>query len=97
MSSHPWTLFEIKFLIMRWKSSSLMSKRFSVLQENTGSLLDLSIGYLEREKNELKRLTFCLKSEIRVVLNERGGIVRIILLLRELFITDQYGLADIFG
>ena len=53
--------------------------------------------YLEREKNELKRLTFSLKSEIRVELNERGGIVRIILLLRELFITDQYDLADIFG
>ena len=43
----------------------------------------------------LKRLDFCLKSEIRVPLNKRRGVVEIFL-LQKLFIMDHENQADVF-
>lgn len=60
---------------------------FSVLQANTGSLLDILIGVHCDETYELERPAFCLKSEIRVPLNKREGMVEIFL-LRKLFILE---------
>ena len=60
-------------------------------------MLGVSVGVHWEEKYELKRLAFGLKSEIRVPLNKRGCIVWIILLLRKLFVMDQYVLADVLG
>ena len=71
------------------------SKQFSILKANTGILLSIDVDW--EEKYELKKIVFCLKSEIRAPLNKRGGIVGIFLLLRKLFIMDQYNLADVFG
>ena len=71
------------------------SKQFSILKANTGILLFIDVDW--EEKYELKKIGFCLKSEIRAPLNKRGGIVGIFLLLKKLFIMDQYNLADVFG
>ena len=85
MSFHPWAVFAINFLIMRQIWTEFVW--FSVLQANTGSLLDILIGVHCDEKYELERPAFCLKSEIRVPLNKREGMVEIFL-LRKLFILE---------
>ena len=43
----------------------------------------------------LKSPVFCLKSEILVLLNKRGGIVGTFYLIRKLIMTDQYDLTDV--
>ena len=75
---------------------STESKRSSVFEANSGSMLDVLIGEHCEEKYELKRPA-CLKSAIRVPLNKGGGIVEFFLLLRKLFIIYQYDLADVMG
>ena len=42
-----------------------------------------------KEKYELKRSAFCLKSEIRLPLNKRGGIVENVFVFKKIIYNGQ--------
>ena len=70
---------------------------FSVLQLKFGKLLQFLIGVHREEKCLLKILAFCLKSDTSSPSTRRAGTIRIFLLLKNLFMIDQYVLGAVLG
>ena len=91
--SHPWALLALRFLIITWRSFSLIPNDFNqlfVLKLKTGSVLVFWTRVHCSAKCRLNSSAFLWKSDTSLLLTRRGGIFGIFFFIQKSVYYSQY-------